>query len=364
MNAGRMGLVEAARKLEAHGRGPDTGLAHMSPDEMQFIDYVKGSTDINPATGLREYFSLGKLLKSVLRVGATVGGFALSGGNPAVAAAANAAATKLTGGSWKQSLKSGALTGLTAGIGNYATGPSLWSNEALKGAGGAAAGSMSVGSGAGLGGVAVPAGMSSVAAPAASSATTGLGALMSKVGGYPGIATGLAGIATRADGKEKSDPSVPPISTDTINLNMAPVQRTFMPYGGELTKYGQPGQPMGHSFFDEVNPKPRFLAAGGPVGYAHGGAGVMRAMARAGAVKGGGDGMADEIPAALSDGEHIIDAQTVALAGRGSSDAGHKVMEAIKTQIRREGGMKNPTKPRSKRQSSVNSLVKRAMRGR
>lgn len=133
------GLQSAADMLASYGRGSDTMLAHVSPDEARFIDAVQGGRRTNPSTGLPEYSTFGKILKAVARVGATVGAFVLSGGNPAAAAAANAAVTKLTGGSWKQSLTSGALTFATAGIGNAASGASMWSNEALKNAGATAA---------------------------------------------------------------------------------------------------------------------------------------------------------------------------------------------------------------------------------
>lgn len=111
-----MGLVNAARQLESYGRGPDTSLAHISPDESAMLDYMQGGRRTNPVTGLAEYGKFGNILKTVARIGATVGAGFISGWNPYVMAAANGAATKLTGGSWKQAGIGAVTTGLTAGM--------------------------------------------------------------------------------------------------------------------------------------------------------------------------------------------------------------------------------------------------------
>lgn len=55
-------------------------------------------------------------------------------------------------------------------------------------------------------------------------------------------------------------------------------------------------------------------------------------------VRGGGTGTSDSIPARLSDGEYVIDAQTVSMLGDGSSDAGAKKLDAMREQIRRHKG--------------------------
>lgn len=53
---------------------------------------------------------------------------------------------------------------------------------------------------------------------------------------------------------------------------------------------------------------------------------------------GEGDGRSDHVPAKLSPGEFVMDAETVALAGNGDSDAGARGMEAIRQTIRKEKG--------------------------
>ena len=55
-------------------------------------------------------------------------------------------------------------------------------------------------------------------------------------------------------------------------------------------------------------------------------------------VKGGGTGRSDSIPAYLSDGEYVIDAETVALLGDGSNKAGADVLDKMRNNIRSHKG--------------------------
>ena len=55
-------------------------------------------------------------------------------------------------------------------------------------------------------------------------------------------------------------------------------------------------------------------------------------------VRGGGTGTSDSIPARLSDGEYVIDAQTVSMLGDGSSDAGAKRLDEMRAAIRKHKG--------------------------
>lgn len=57
-----------------------------------------------------------------------------------------------------------------------------------------------------------------------------------------------------------------------------------------------------------------------------------------GVVKGEGTGRSDDIPALLSDGEHIITAEDVSLLGDGSNDAGHERLEEMKISLRKHKG--------------------------
>ena len=50
------------------------------------------------------------------------------------------------------------------------------------------------------------------------------------------------------------------------------------------------------------------------------------------------DGRSDDVPAMLSHGEHVVDAETVSLLGNGSNDAGHARLEKMKADIRKRKG--------------------------
>lgn len=58
------------------------------------------------------------------------------------------------------------------------------------------------------------------------------------------------------------------------------------------------------------------------------------------AVRGPGTGREDKIPAVLSDGEYVMDAETVALLGDGSTDAGAKRLDQFRVNIRKHKGRK------------------------
>ena len=58
------------------------------------------------------------------------------------------------------------------------------------------------------------------------------------------------------------------------------------------------------------------------------------------AVEGPGTGRSDDIPAVLSDGEYVIDAETVALLGDGSSKAGAKKLDQFRVNVRKHKGRK------------------------
>jgi hypothetical protein len=83
-----------------------------------------------------------------------------------------------------------------------------------------------------------------------------------------------------------------------------------------------PGNPAGPIMYDE--PVPRF-ARGGRTEFA---------------VNGAGTGRSDDIPAVLSDGEYVIDAETVALLGDGSSKAGAKKLDELRVKVRKHKGQK------------------------
>jgi hypothetical protein len=100
---------------------------------------------------------------------------------------------------------------------------------------------------------------------------------------------------------------------------------TWMPPAQQLGQ-GMPGNAMGG------------YQRGGEFDYWAQNADVPRAspsVAAAGRyVKGPGTGRSDDIPARLSDGEYVIDAESVALLGDGSGDAGAKRLDEMRKNLR------------------------------
>ena len=68
--------------------------------------------------------------------------------------------------------------------------------------------------------------------------------------------------------------------------------------------------------------------------YAEGG-GVLNMLAQ-----GGGSGRDDTIDAKLSDGEYVMDAETVAMLGDGSTKAGAKRLDQMRSALRAHKGKK------------------------
>jgi len=386
-----MGLVQAARQIEAQGRGPDTSLAHISPDESAMLDYMQGGRRMNPVTGLPEYSLFGKILKTVAKIGASTAGFMYGG--PLGAAAASAAVSKLTGDSLKSALTTGAISGLTSGIGSYASGVGKGASglsrlgevattsgntiasraadmaimQKAVDAGSAAVPSAVVGSGADLVTTNVGPGMFSGAGPsltaAAPAAATGLSALGSNImnAGYGVLGAGLgAAIPT------KGTPATP---------LPAPYQVPYDP-NNVFSWMRRPSQQVAANPMDVYQnnmPNVGMYADGGDVAPAGMGLPQSAAMPQlmsaaqfgylnartGGRIAGPGDGKSDDIPALLSNGEHVIDAATVSDLGNGDNDTGQKRLEEIKHKIRSSAGRKNPRKA-SPKQKGLGSLLNSA----
>jgi len=74
------------------------------------------------------------------------------------------------------------------------------------------------------------------------------------------------------------------------------------------------------------------MATGGLTGYAGGGSSQTRYF------DGPGSGRDDKIPALLSDGEYVMDAETLALLGDGSTKEGARRMDQFRANIRKHKG--------------------------
>jgi len=55
-------------------------------------------------------------------------------------------------------------------------------------------------------------------------------------------------------------------------------------------------------------------------------------------IGGGADGRSDDVPAVLSDGEYVMDAESVALLGNGSSKAGAAKLDQMRSKLRQHKG--------------------------
>jgi hypothetical protein len=159
----RGGLAQAARQLQAAGRGGDSMLAHINPKEAEVLRRMGGSGTVNPNTGLREYKSGGGLLGAILPIALN---FIVPGAGALLGSALGASATfaPILGGA----LISGASAALTGG-------------DPLKGA-------LMGGLGGGLGGMAGGAANKFLGLNLGSAGQSILGSGL--VGGLAGAATG------------------------------------------------------------------------------------------------------------------------------------------------------------------------------
>lgn len=141
----------------------------------------------------------------------------------------------------------------------------------------------------------------------------------------PVAGTVSAGTQPTSGTANPTTPTAPTTGTGGSVVTTSAGDRVVVPYTGDPYTYGAGPE---WAFFN-----PESLPAPKPINAADGGT-----------IKGEGDGQDDKIPALLSSNEHVIDAGTVAMAGRGDSDAGHRVIEAWKRDVRKRAGFKNPNK--------------------
>ena len=168
-------------------------------------------------------------------------------------------------------------------------------------------------------------------------AATGSSGIMSGLTGYltdpnkmAAAAVGLGALA--GSGGPSSSSAVAaaptsPVSTDpnlTARLNTAPEQRIRIQQPIDYYNYGYKPEPLYYQPQSAV-PQSNVVAAarGGPLSRA---------------VTGPGTGRSDSIDAKLSDGEYVIDAETVALLGDGSSKAGAAKLDQFRANIRKQKG--------------------------
>lgn len=339
------GLASKASAVRKAGRGGDTLLVHLNKAEYDFMKERYGEPTINPKTGIPEFTPFYKQKWFAPVAGAVASAI----GAPLVSEFLPTAVTETLGATGSQML-SGGLLG--AGVGALSGG----AQGALTG---------------GLAGAATPAVLNALG-------VTNLPSQAASYLGFGGDSAGASGFDTaayRADGSP-----MPPVRPEGLATTAAPTATTAAASplataagaSSNLLKYAplllaasamgggggqqQPQQAAQPQQSQDPNMTRRlsqvdFKRTRAPVtvdkNYAYGPQqqffennalpGVVQA-AEGRYVKGGGTGTSDSIPAVLSDGEYVIDAQTVSMLGDGSSDAGAKKLDDMRKEVRKHKG--------------------------
>ena len=127
----------------------------------------------------------------------------------------------------------------------------------------------------------------------------------------------------------------------TARLPQYRYERKRNKYTGDQTRYGEGSE---FNFYDPavfvpVDSDPTIQAArGGQISAPYYTYGNAPQGYRSGGLSSLSDGRSDDIPAVLSDGEYVIDAETVALLGNGSTDAGAKQLDRMRESLRKQKG--------------------------
>jgi len=391
-----MSLQLAAQHMASRGRGPDTQLVHMAPQEVAGLQALAkahgGSLTVNPETGLAEAGFLKNILPTLIGVGlaAATGGTSLALSPAMIGLGVGGA----------QALRTGSLSkGLMAGLGAYG-GAGLAGG--LMGAGAQSVAGEQIASeaakNAAVEGVSLPSNYAQLAGQTATPAqleaartgmsgfdlmgkgasrigTEGLGAFksgMTAAGGPSVMRAGLAAAAPMMQGMGSQT------GASYQGSGPNPYEYSFDPVTGQYTSM-TPGTRDAMS----ATP-PMFMADGGPVAemsdrnqaltlMANGG----QQFARGGGIshlgdysdggrllKGPGDGVSDSIPATiankrparLADGEFVIPARIVSELGNGSTDAGARKLYAMMDRIQKARG-----KTTGKNRVAVNSKAERLL---
>lgn len=342
------GLASQASAVRRAGRGGDTLLVHLNKDEFEWMKKQYGEPTVNPKTGIPEFTPFYKqswFAPVAGAVGSAIGAPFLSGFMPeAVSTALGATGTQaLTGGLLGAGI--GALSGggkgaLYGGLAGAAT-PLVLNAFGINNLPSQAASWMGMGGGSDIGSSMYPAG--TVMGPNLPAGTSMYPA-GSEVGpNMPGAASAAA----------KAAPTVAAEGSSGLGgvMKYAPLLLMASAMGGggggqqqafagpvQAQQSGAMGQKLSDVKFDRTrnNVKVDTNYGYGPGANFYSNNALPAAKGRY--VKGGGTGTSDSIPAVLSDGEYVIDAQTVSMLGDGSSDAGAKKLDAMREEVRKHKG--------------------------
>lgn len=360
----RGGLKVAGRRIAAQGRGGDTMLAHINPREAQMLMSRGASGTINPATGLPQFKSawssiLGAILPIALSfifpgVGTAIG--AALGATGAFGTAIGSAIIGAGAGAISGGGKGALIGGLTGGLGSYFLGPAIGQATdaiGLTGAGGlfggeAASGAAEAASkvaGAGAGASNVAGGAAGVSSPA----TTVVQGLKSLIPGPNSTFKDYAklGILGLTAGSLLSQPE--PVKAAVASLS--PSQQEYFnrqPVNWDWDKMQSDANSRNVSLAEYMSSNwnnvtggqynkatPAVAAAQPATAFAAQGGALNRISNLA---RGSGSGRDDTINARLSDGEYVMDAETVALLGDGSNAEGARRLDQMRKEIRAQKG--------------------------
>lgn len=373
------GLAHAAKEVRDAGVGGDDLIIHINRDEFEQLKKHWGEPTINPNTGMPQFTPfykqswfapvaaigaaalmatgagapLGAALLPESLAGTTIAGAALPSvvGNALIGTGVGA----LTGGS------KGAVTGaLLGGLGTIGAGAlgSTGAGVTSSGQEGMSGWWNRMGSGdyftlgaSGVGPNGIPQageplpvprptgetatalGMTGSTAGDAAKAVADkgvLGGIMDSKWALPAAILGVAALGNKPAAALPTSGATAPASTDpnaTRRLDTAPLYRPRMALNLDYYNYGAGPEATYYSppvDTSTTTPQaPVQAATGGPLSRF---------------VEGGGTGRSDSIDAKLSDGEYVIDAETVALLGDGSSKAGAKRLDQFRANIRKQKG--------------------------
>lgn len=375
-NYARGGLAKAAKKVAGAGEGGDSMVVHVNKAEFDEMVRHFGPPERNPKTGMYAFkpFWKQKWFKQWAAPVATVAlsalapgvGTAVGTGLGLTGTAASTVGTGLIGAGLGAATGGGrgALAGgLAGGLAGYALPAMGITGTPAEGGGIFSGGIFQPTGGSGIapainnlfngttGAMPTPtsplgpqptiatetlgppgaavAGGGGAAAPAAAAGGT---SMLNRVGQL--AALGLVGNALLNSGNQQGGGQAPrPQQNDpnmTERLPEVRFERTRRQPTGAPTRYAMTGGEQEFYEDNQLPAQPRQAARGG----------LLRAS-EGRYVKGEGDGRQDKIPALLSDGEYVFDAETVSMLGNGSSDAGAKKLDEMRQKIRKHkaGGL-------------------------
>lgn len=362
------GLHKEAEHVRRAGREGDSVLIHANPEELEWLKQNFGPGGINPETGLMEFkpFWRQKWFAPVAAVASMIAAPYLT---PLVAGAlpASMAGASFLGASVPSIVTGAGLGALTGGVTGGAKGALT---GGLLGAAGPIASNAIFGpqgiSGALGFGETAAAGTTDAIGGAAGAGKDVIGQTVdpskSVFGDNASIAAGYKSALNGVTPTDVTNFTAPSsglsnvLSGATSNLkSLAPlllVGAAMGSMGGKKAASTDPAQEAKQAALQDDNmmthldPSPFNRKYSDQDVWENYGAGPEKkfftdntiAAATGRYVRGGGTGTSDSIPARLSDGEYVIDAQTVSMLGDGSSDAGAKRLDKMREEIRKHKG--------------------------